>query len=475
MKRSCIAGFRGRRTLPLFAFVLGILILSACASTTNIPVSNQVSIPGSKQTPTPVPKKTSTPVPKQTSIPGSKQTPTPVPKQGTTQCQAGRQVGFLSGFHGELVDASGCQVTLTGVNWFGFETSSFAPHGLGVRNWQDMLKQIAHEGFNTLRLPYTNQLFDPGSVPNGINYQLNPDLKGLQGLALMDRIIQGARKVGLKVVLDRHDPTADLRPPLWYTGQIPQTRWINDWVMLAQHYRGNDTVIGADLDNEPHSPATWGDGNPSTDWRLAAEQAGNAILAVNPQWLIIVEGIDVFQGDSYWWGGNLEGAAQYPVRLSEPNKLVYSPHDYGPSVYLEQWFKVSNPADLTHTLPAIWEKHWGYLQKNGIAPLFMGEFGGPSMGQDLEGVWQRTLVSYLHTQGISYAYWAWNADSGDTGGLLNNDWTTINQSKMDVLSAYQWPMLDQPRFASAITPGGMLVLPRVPNQQQVKPFANRRN
>src|SRR5438132_5605917 len=119
MKRSCIAGFRGRRTLPLFAFVLGILILSACASTTNIPVSNQVSIPGSKQTSTPVPKtkKTSTPVPKKTS--------TPVPQQGTTRCQAGHQVGFLSGSHGELVDASGCQVTLTGVNWFGFETSSF--------------------------------------------------------------------------------------------------------------------------------------------------------------------------------------------------------------------------------------------------------------------------------------------------------------------------------------------------------------
>src|SRR5712692_6780981 len=192
MKRSCIAGFRERRTLPLFAFVLGILILSACASTTNIPVSKQTSTPVSKKTSIPGSKQTSTPVPKQTS--------TPVPKQGTTQCQAGHQVGFLSGSHGELVDASGCQVTLTGVNWFGFETSSFAPHGLGVRNWQDMLKQIAHEGFNTLRLPYTNQLFDPGSVPNGINYQLNPDLKGLQGLALMDRIIQGARKVGMKVV-----------------------------------------------------------------------------------------------------------------------------------------------------------------------------------------------------------------------------------------------------------------------------------
>jgi endoglucanase len=307
-----------------------------------------------------------------------------------------------------------------------------------------MLNQMAHLGFNTLRLPYTDQLFDPGSQPQGINYQLNPDLKGLQGLALMDRIIQGAHKAGLKVILDRHDPSADQRPALWYTDQVPQTRWMQDWVMLAQHYKGNNTVIGADLDNEPHSPATWGDGNPNTDWRLAAEKTGNAVLAVNPQWLIIVEGIDVYHGDAYWWGGNLEGAAQYPVVLSKSNKLVYSAHDYGPSVYNEQWFKVSSPSVLTHTLPAIWDKHWGYLQKNGIAPVFMGEFGGPSMGQDAEGVWQRTLVSYLHTQNISYAYWAWNADSGDTGGILNNDWTTINQSKVDVLSAYQWPLLDKP-------------------------------
>ena len=40
-------------------------------------------------------------------------------------------------------------------------------------------------------------------------------------------------------------------------------------------------VIGADLHNEPHSPACWGCGDPNTDWRLAAERAGNAILSVN--------------------------------------------------------------------------------------------------------------------------------------------------------------------------------------------------
>jgi len=400
-----MTGFLGRSLLPPFVFIVGMMILSSC-----VPATAPTTVP--------------------TTLPDS--------VQSFAQCQTGRSVGFLKAVHSELVDTSGCQVQLTGVNWFGFETSTFAPHGLWARNLQDMLKQIAHIGFNTIRLPFTNQLFDPASKPNGINYQLNPDLKGLKGLALMDRIVQGARNVGLKIILDRHDPTADQRPALWYTDRMPQARWIQDWVMLAQHYRGNDTIIGADLANEPHGPATWGDGNPSTDWRLAAEQAGNAILAVSPDWLIIVEGIEQYHGDAYWWGGNLEGAGQYPVRLSVPDKLVYSAHDYGPEVYKQSWLKASN---FPNNLPGVWQKHWAYLQKAGTAPVFMGEFGGGSMGQDAEGVWQRSLVTFLKTNNISYAYWAWNPDSGDTGGILQNDWKTVNQSKLDVLNAYQWPML----------------------------------
>jgi endoglucanase len=361
------------------------------------------------------------------------------------RCQTDTASGFLRSSHSDLVDASGCEVRLTGVNWFGFETSAFAPHGLWARNWQDMLDQIKQAGFNTIRLPYTNQLFDPSSMPQGINYQLNPDLKGLQGLALMDRIIQGARIWGLKVILDRHDPTADQRPDLWYTDQMPQARWIHDWVMLARHYQGNDTVIGADLANEPHGPATWGDGNPLTDWRLAAEQAGNAILAVNPQWLIIVEGIEQYHGDYYWWGGNLEGAEQFPVRLSEPDKLVYSAHDYGPEIYEQSWFRAP---DFPNNLPGVWEQHWAYLQLDGIAPVFLGEFGGRSVGQDPAGVWQRSLVDFLDTQGISYTYWAWNPDSGDTGGILQDNWITMNQGKLSILNVYQSSLVDQPQSSA---------------------------
>jgi endoglucanase len=341
---------------------------------------------------------------------------------------------------GNILDANDQVVHLTGISWFGFETQTFAPHGLDVRSWQSMLDQIALSGFNTIRLPYSNQLFDAGSVPTKINYALNPDLKGLSGLALMDKIIQGAGQRGLKVILDQHRPDAYAQSDLWYTAKVPESRWIADWVMLANHYKGNSTVIGADLHNEPHGAATWGDGNPKTDWRLAAERAGDAVLAANPNWLIIVEGIEQYHGDAYWWGGNLEGAKQYPVRLSEPDKLVYSAHDYGPEVWDQSWFQASTfPNDLA----SVWNTHWAYLQRDGIAPVWVGEFGGRSMGQDAEGTWQRTLVDFLKTRGIGYAYWSWNPDSGDTGGLLEADWKTVDQSKLDVLSAYQFPMLGQ--------------------------------
>ena len=355
-----------------------------------------------------------------------------LPRQ-PTPCIPEQEGGFLRAWQGELVDANCHSVRLTGVNWFGMETDAFAPHGLETRSWQSMLDQIAQSGFNTIRLPFSNQfLDDPKSLPNSINYQLNPDLQGLHGLSLLDRIVAGARARGLKIILDRHRPTAAGQSDLWYTDQVPESRWIADWVMLARHYRGNATVIGADLHNEPHGAATWGTNDPKTDWRLAAERAGNAILKVNPDWLIIVQGIEQYQGDWYWWGGNLEGAAQYPVRLSRPDKLVYSTHDYGPEVYPQGWFSAP---DFPQNLAAIWEQHWAYLQLNGTAPVLVGEFGARSVGQDTEGVWLQSLVAFMQAHGFSYSYWAWNPDSGDTGGLLQDDWKTLNHAKLERLFA----------------------------------------
>jgi endoglucanase len=333
------------------------------------------------------------------------------------------------------------------VNWSGLETGDFAPIGLNARNVDDVLDQIAATGFNTVRLPFSNELLDPGVKHMGINFGLNPKLKGLNGLGLLDYLVNGARRRGLRVILDRHRPTAEGQTELWYTAKVPEARWIADWVMLARRYRGNEAVIGADLSNEPHGAATWGDDNPATDWRLAVERAGNAILDTNPDWLIIVEGVERVGADQYWWGGNLSAAAVAPVRLSRPERLVYSAHDYGPGISGQTWFWVP---DFPSNLADVWRSHWAFLQQEGIAPVLVGEFGGRSVGSDAEGLWQRNLVNFLEQGGFSYTYWVWNPD-GWTGGLTVDDRGTVDRAKLVLLRPSQAPLLGQPRSAS-VTP-----------------------
>jgi endoglucanase len=342
----------------------------------------------------------------------------------------------------QLLDSNNQPVRMTGINWFGLETANYAPHGLWSRGYKDMLDQMKSLKYNTLRLPFSNQLFDAGSTPNSIRYDLSPDLQGLNGLQIMDKIVDYAGQIGMKVLLDRHRPDSGAQSALWYTSQYPESRWLSDWRMLAQHYLGNTTVVGADLHNEPHGiqgggGSNWGSGDTASDWRLAAERAGNAILSINSNWLIVVEGVDVVAGDNYWWGGNLQGAAANPVRLNVANRLVYSAHDYATSVFAQPWF--SDPA-FPNNMAAIWDKNWGYLFKNNVAPVLLGEFG-TTLADPRDQTWLRTLMAYLGTgtNAVSFTFWSWNPNSGDTGGILNDDWTTVNTAKQAYLTPYLIP------------------------------------
>src|SRR5215510_11233276 len=62
----------------------------------------------------------------------------------------------------QILDSNNQPARIAGINWFGLETSNFAPHGLWTRGYKSMLDHIKSLGYNTLRLPYCNQLFDPG-------------------------------------------------------------------------------------------------------------------------------------------------------------------------------------------------------------------------------------------------------------------------------------------------------------------------
>jgi endoglucanase len=355
----------------------------------------------------------------------------------------------------QILDSNNQPVRIAGINWFGFETANYTVHGLWTRNYQDVLNQIKGLGYNLIRLPYSNQLFDAGSVPNSIDYAINPDLQGLTGIQIMDKIISYGSSIGLRFILDQHRPDSGAQSALWYTPAYPESRWLSDWEMLATRYKNNPMVVGADLHNEPHAPACWGCGNIAVDWRLAAERAGNAILAINPNWLIFVEGVDCYgpggstSGDCYWWGGNLEGAQQYPVQLNVANRLVYSVHDYPSSVASQPWF--SDPT-YPNNLPGIWDKYWGYIYKDNIAPIWVGEFG-TLLQSTSDQQWLAALVKYMGTgaKGINWTFWCLNPNSGDTGGILEDDWVTVNQAKQAYLNPIEFP-LDNGSGGSTPTP-----------------------
>jgi endoglucanase len=347
--------------------------------------------------------------------------------------------GALSTSGNQIVDASGHAVKIAAVNWFGLETSSFAPQGLWAQSYQTMMKQMVSLGFNTIRLPFSLQLLNSASVPNGIDYTKNPDLQGLNGLQVMDKIVAYAGTLGLKIILDDHRSAAGSGPNdngLWYDSGYTEAQWIADWKTLATRYAGTNTVIGADLSNEPHGAATWGDGS-ANDWEAAATRAGDAIQTVNKSWLMFVEGVQSYQGNNTWWGGNLMGAKAHPVVLTTANKVVYSPHDYPASVSGQPWFTAAN---YPNNLPAVWNQYWGNLYQTGTAPVFVGEYGS-KLQTTSDQQWMQQLVAYMKApggvggaQGISWGYWDWNPTSGDTGGILEDDWATVDPAKIAAIT-----------------------------------------
>jgi endoglucanase len=373
---------------------------------------------------------------------------------GSLTIPAFAQAGYWHTSGSQILDANGQAVRIAGINWYGFETTDEVVHGLWAQDYHTILSAIKNNGYNVVRLPFSNQMVETPIIPSNISYSgsngpINTDLQGLNSLQIMDKVLAYAGQLGLHVILDNHRSEAGNSAEgngLWYTTQYPETAWINDWKTLAQRYLNNATVIGMDLRNEPHNATSggscWGCVTPANDWRLAAQRGGNAVLGVNPNLLIFVEGNDCYNGDCDWWGGNLEGAQAYPVVLNVAHRLVYSAHDYGPNLYRQNWF---NGSTTYASLVTVWTKYWAYLSINGVAPVWVGEFGTTNNNSDIQssaagsqGQWFQSMVSFLqsHPQ-IDWTYWALNGE--DSYALLDSQYhsTPANALKQQMLASIQ--------------------------------------
>jgi endoglucanase len=378
---------------------------------------------------------------------------------------SGVGAGYWHTSGNQILDSGGNPVRIAGINWYGFETPDEIVHGLWAQDYHTIINDIKSLGYNTIRIPFSNQMVEDPIVPQNLSFYntgpINTDLKGLNALQDLQKIVDYAGQAGLKVILDDHRSEAGESAEangLWYTSTYTSQDWVNDWVTLARMFAGNPTVVGFDLRNEPHTPAgdsyaqgaTWGTGDPNTDVRLAYEQAGNAILAVDPNALIFCEGISENPNssggyDSTWWGGDLAMAGQYPVVLNSPGHVVYSAHDYGPNLFQQTWF---NSSTTPASLDAVWNKFWGYLYAQGTAPVWVGEFGTGNTAADVssttagsQGQWFSALVSYLSASPwMGWTYWALNGE--DSYALLdsNYDATPVSAAKQNLLATIGFPL-----------------------------------
>ena len=202
------------------------------------------------------------------------------------------------------------------------------------------------------------------------------------------------------------------------------------WSTVADRYCGSPNVIAADLFNEPYG-ATWGTGNVSTDWDLAAERLGAHVHAQCPRWLVVVQGIANrggwcrdHSGYGCWWGEMVIAHRYHPVSLPDPKKLVLSPHAYGAN---STWHPYLSASDFPNNMPAIWDAHWGSLPSLTQTAILLGEWGG-RMSET--GEWQRAMAAYLVQRGIGHFYWSLNDNSYGTGGLFDPS----NEDKLVLLS-----------------------------------------
>lgn len=376
---------------------------------------------------------------------------------------------WLSTDGSKIVDSDGKEVWLTGLNWFGYNTGTNCFDGLWACDLDASISSIADHGFNLMRIPISTELvnnWEDGEYPEAnYNNASNAYLNGMNSLEIFDHVIGQCRANGIKIMIDFHCAATDSMghmKALWTDEGVTEDDYYRALEWIADRYKDDDTIIAVDLENEPHGKqnetprAKWDDSKDSDNWKYIAEQAAKKVLGKNPNLLVMVEGIEIYprdidkngdfssqNEDDYffnWWGGNLRGVADNPIDLGKyQDKLVYSPHDYGPSVYEQPWFE--GDYDYDSLQDDCWNDNWFYIQDDNIAPLLIGEWGGFMKEPNL--TWMTYLRQFISENKINHTFWCYNANSGDTGGLVLDDFTTWDTDKYEFVKEVLWQKNDK--------------------------------
>ncbi|BDA41281.1 probable endoglucanase E1 [Coccomyxa sp. Obi] len=355
-----------------------------------------------------------------------------------------------------------------------------------------VLYRIQLLGFNTIRVPFSFQILyntQPSSytaactpvtnvqvgqsvVPPGTNIPTNAQpppqaapTGGNSGTcnALVPNdsgykrflwVIKAMVDNGFMVLIDNHlnlDSTAVDNP----------TAWVNYWkslmtgiVGMGQKYQN---AVMVDILNEPDSRGlNW----QSTGTLYIA--AMDAISQVSPSTLYYIEGCGQLAYAMCWGDGFVTDP--YLIQnfgLTDPrpflntlqtksykNQVVISPHYYPPSIS-GQSFNYTGVGLFTRMQNSFGHLTAGQGYNGQVFALAFGETGSfytsatdiamlADMARYMRNDYSSlgsgySAANFPHANLPNLYWWDWNANSGDTGGIVQNDWLTIIWSKVNWL------------------------------------------
>ncbi len=368
---------------------------------------------------------------------------------------------------------------LRGVNLWGIigsETLNLSNHGI-----DDILKNIKKFGYNTIRLCYPVDVIlqEMEGVSAPIHgYFVNESLSGnsiffsspgvvksrMEGIeAIIDRC--NDTDIGLNVVLSHHGmqpPYPYQDPGIWnisvsssYT--VTENDYYESLFYMPTHFT-QDNIIGISLINEPFAARWDGSGN-STDFRRFVHTASYNIRAINPDWMIFVEGvkesgskeIEAEEASSFSYNsaslgtinnpsesyGKAENLSAYGSNSNFPNKpyypvnenelpyhkLVFSPH----TTQFEEYYVIDNISNNSAYVKEVNDYKWGYLSENhAVVPgkfsaIYQSENPGTTFVNQaaFSEEWFKFYVKYMAEKKLPGSFY-WNFHGNNLGCVVDN-------------------------------------------------------
>eukprot|EP00775_Hariotina_reticulata_P004256 gene4256-4507_t len=377
----------------------------------------------------------------------------------------------------KIVNAvTGKRVIIRGLNWFGFNVPMGMVDGLwaggskAATDFSAIAYQIKLLGYNAVRLPFTH-----GNLANANVWDLVRECEHMSRADFKKRIVdphvwaqQGQLRalpanpapqkfiaLGLYVVVDYQPMGLEQHP--YNLGQFVGA-WVDLWKQIVCLPNFNSDMAGrimVDVMNEPDSMGIrWepqGDKPGAEQLYLATAQA---IWNISPgQVLFLFEGTGQNMFGLNWGNGFITDQAIIQQKgLSDPTNFfrqlltrdfakaaIFTPHVYPPTI-----------TKSTFLGKELWEQSrtaFAYLQNTGFCdggtctrfPVFVGETGS-AFTDETDKKWLNDFAEFLNARGAAREYnteliggwlwWAYNENSGDTGGIVMNNWQDFNWEKI---------------------------------------------